>query len=161
MLEPLRLALEALPRAALDELAERDRTILRMCYGLDGEEVHAQREIADQLGLKQPLVSSVVRRVTARLVGWEMVDPGGPASGDVHDLRNNDICPAPESERRADLRSRVQQGAATTTSSDEQTKPAAGRTRANARSVEYVAGERLPGARGARPCDCASVLRAG
>ena len=77
MLEPLRLALEALPPAALDELAERDRTILRMCYGLDGEEVHAQREIADQLGLKQPLVSSVVRRVTARLVGWEMVDPGG------------------------------------------------------------------------------------
>ena len=76
-LEPLRRALEALPPAALDGLAERDRIILRMRYGLGAEQVHSQDEIADQLGLKQPLVSSVVRRVTARLLGWEAVDPDG------------------------------------------------------------------------------------
>jgi DNA-binding MarR family transcriptional regulator len=42
---------------------------MRMRYGLGGESVHSQHEIADKLGLKQPLVSSVVRRLTARLLG--------------------------------------------------------------------------------------------
>jgi hypothetical protein len=59
----------------LDELSERDRTILRMRYGLGGESFHSQYDIASRLGLKQPLVSSVVRRVTARLLGWQVVDP--------------------------------------------------------------------------------------
>ena len=76
-LDPLRHALESLPPAALDQLSQRDRTIVGMRYGLGGEAVHSQHEIADELGLKQPLVSSVVRRVTARLLGWEAVDPDG------------------------------------------------------------------------------------
>jgi DNA-binding CsgD family transcriptional regulator len=76
-LEPFCCALEALPAAALEPLPERDRAILRMRYGLGGEAVHTQDEIADELGIKQWLVSSVVRRVTARLLGWQAIDPAG------------------------------------------------------------------------------------
>jgi len=73
-LEPLRRALEALAPAAL---SEHDRAILRLQFGLGGERVHTQDEIAEQLGLKQPHVSSVVRRLTTALLGWDAVDPEG------------------------------------------------------------------------------------
>src|ERR687883_568968 len=76
-LEPLRRALRALPAGALHGVAERDQTILRRYYGLRGEPPQAQHEIARQLGLKPALVSSVVRRLTARLLGWQTVDPAG------------------------------------------------------------------------------------
>ena len=111
-LEPLRRALEALPPAALDELPERDRTILRMRYGLDGERVHAQDEIADQLGLKQPLVSSVVRRVTARLLGWEAVDPDGRHRVTCAICGATTHVQRPKAGGRADVRSGVREGVA-------------------------------------------------
>lgn len=76
-LEPLRRALQALPAGALHGLAERDRAILGRYYGLDDEPPQAQYEIARQLGLKPALVSNVVRRLTARLLGWQTVDPAG------------------------------------------------------------------------------------
>jgi DNA-directed RNA polymerase specialized sigma subunit len=76
-LEPLQQALAALPPEALDGLNERERTIVCLRYGLRGKKVHSQYEIADQLGIKQPLVSSVVRRITVQLLGWDALDPEG------------------------------------------------------------------------------------
>jgi hypothetical protein len=75
--EPRRRALTALPSEAFASLTERDRTIVRRCYGLDGEEPRTQRAVAAELQLGQDAVQHVLRSATARLLGWPQLDPGG------------------------------------------------------------------------------------
>jgi predicted nucleic acid-binding Zn ribbon protein/DNA-binding CsgD family transcriptional regulator len=75
--EPRRRALLELPPEGIASLQERERTILQLFYGLEGQEPRSQYAIAAQLGLRQYLVSYVVRTVTARLLGWRVLDPTG------------------------------------------------------------------------------------
>jgi hypothetical protein len=75
--EPRRRALAALPSEAFASLTERDRTIVRLYYGLDGEEPRTQRAVAAELQLDHNAVQYVVCSATARLLGWPQLDPVG------------------------------------------------------------------------------------
>jgi RNA polymerase primary sigma factor len=46
-------SLEATLRGALDELTEREREILRMRFGMDGEEEHTLTDVGDKFGLSR------------------------------------------------------------------------------------------------------------
>ena len=52
---------------ALAKLAKRDRTIISMRFGLGGQEVYTQKEIADQMGISQSYISRLEKRIIARL----------------------------------------------------------------------------------------------
>lgn len=47
------ISLEATLRAALEELTEREREILRMRFGMDGEEEHTLTDVGDKFGLSR------------------------------------------------------------------------------------------------------------
>jgi RNA polymerase primary sigma factor len=46
-------SLEATLRSALDELTDREREILRMRFGMDGEEEHTLTDVGDKFGLSR------------------------------------------------------------------------------------------------------------
>ncbi len=52
---------------ALAKLAKRDRRIISMRFGLGGQEVYTQKEIADQMGISQSYISRLEKRIIARL----------------------------------------------------------------------------------------------
>lgn len=52
---------------ALEKLGEREREIMRLRYGLNGEEEKTQREVADMLGISQSYISRLEKKIIARL----------------------------------------------------------------------------------------------
>ncbi len=54
-------------RKALSKLAPREREIIFMRYGLDGDEEKTQKEVADQLGISQSYISRLEKRIIQRL----------------------------------------------------------------------------------------------
>ena len=52
---------------ALEELPERDRSIVVMRYGLGGRKEKTQKEVADLMGISQSYISRLEKRIMARL----------------------------------------------------------------------------------------------
>ena len=52
---------------ALDRLEERERHIITMRFGLDGQPERTQKEVADQRGISQSYISRLEKRIIARL----------------------------------------------------------------------------------------------
>lgn len=52
---------------AVDKLNERDRLIMQLRFGLDGEKEHTQKEVADDLGISQSYISRLEKRIIERL----------------------------------------------------------------------------------------------
>ena len=77
MLEKLdtRQACEKVRRCVAECLDERERTIIVMRYGLDGERPRTQRETAEKCGISRSYISRIEKRALARLKeemrGWE------------------------------------------------------------------------------------------
>jgi RNA polymerase sporulation-specific sigma factor len=53
--------------AALDKLGEREKLIISMRFGLNGEEERTQKEVADILGISQSYISRLEKRIIFRL----------------------------------------------------------------------------------------------
>ena len=53
--------------AALDKLGEREKLIISMRFGLNGEEERTQKEVADFLGISQSYISRLEKRIIFRL----------------------------------------------------------------------------------------------
>ncbi len=54
-------------RSALKKLNGREREIMSLRYGLDGEEEKTQREVADMLGISQSYISRLEKKIIVRL----------------------------------------------------------------------------------------------
>lgn len=54
-------------RNALKKLPSREREIIFMRYGLNGDEEKTQKEVADQLGISQSYISRLEKRIIHRL----------------------------------------------------------------------------------------------
>ena len=54
-------------RGALEKLNGREREIMSLRYGLDGEEEKTQREVADMLGISQSYISRLEKKIILRL----------------------------------------------------------------------------------------------
>ena len=54
-------------RGALEKLNGREREIMSLRYGLDGEEEKTQREVADMLGISQSYISRLEKKIISRL----------------------------------------------------------------------------------------------
>ena len=52
---------------ALEKLSPRERQIVSMRFGLEGQREHTQKEVADQLGISQSYISRLEKRIIARL----------------------------------------------------------------------------------------------
>ncbi len=52
---------------ALDSLSEKERIIIKMRFGLQGEREKTQKEVADLLGISQSYISRLEKRIIARL----------------------------------------------------------------------------------------------
>lgn len=52
---------------ALSHLSERERTIMRLRFGLGGTHEKTQKEVADMLGISQSYISRLEKRIIARL----------------------------------------------------------------------------------------------
>lgn len=52
---------------ALDRLPERDKTIVRMRFGLGGRAEKTQKEVADMMGISQSYISRLEKRIMLRL----------------------------------------------------------------------------------------------
>lgn len=52
---------------AMNKLSERERQIISMRFGLNGETEHTQKEVADSLGISQSYISRLEKRIIARL----------------------------------------------------------------------------------------------
>lgn len=52
---------------ALEKLNGRERQIMRLRYGLSGEEEKTQREVADMLGISQSYISRLEKKIIGRL----------------------------------------------------------------------------------------------
>ena len=63
----------------LSLLSDRERTVLRWRYGLDGEELQPQ-DIARRLGLSTRRVQEIERRARAKLAAAERAGRGAPAA---------------------------------------------------------------------------------
>ena len=63
----------------LSLLSDRERTVLRWRYGLDGEELQPQ-DIARRLGLSTRRVGEIERRARAKLAAAERAGRGAPAA---------------------------------------------------------------------------------
>ena len=57
----------SLLREALDRLEPRERHIIRMRFGLDGEEERTQKEVADQLNISQSYISRLEKKILRQL----------------------------------------------------------------------------------------------
>lgn len=54
-------------RAAVARLSERERTIMQMRFGLDGNREHTQKEVADILGISQSYISRLEKKIIRTL----------------------------------------------------------------------------------------------
>ena len=54
-------------RQAMDRLEPRERTIITMRFGLEGQREFTQKEVADRLGISQSYISRLEKRIIARL----------------------------------------------------------------------------------------------
>ena len=54
-------------RQAVKELPERERKIVKMRYGLDGEKELTQKEVANLMGISQSYISRLEKRIMLRL----------------------------------------------------------------------------------------------
>ena len=54
-------------REALARLSDRERTIMVLRYGLEGQPEKTQKEVADLMGISQSYISRLEKRITARL----------------------------------------------------------------------------------------------
>jgi len=54
-------------RNAVAALPEREREIIRLRFGLDGQEERTQKEVADLMGISQSYISRLEKRIIARL----------------------------------------------------------------------------------------------
>ena len=54
-------------RQAMEQLDPRERQIITLRFGLDGRRERTQKEVADQLGISQPYISRLEKRIIARL----------------------------------------------------------------------------------------------
>lgn len=54
-------------RQALRQLSERERQIICMRYGLEGQQELTQKEVAQKLGISQSYISRLEKRIMARL----------------------------------------------------------------------------------------------
>ncbi len=48
-------------------LGERERTIMRMRFGIDGEKEHTQKQVADILGISQSYISRIEKRIMEQI----------------------------------------------------------------------------------------------
>lgn len=51
----------------VDKLGERERLIINMRFGIDGEKEHTQKEVADIMGISQSYISRLEKRIIARI----------------------------------------------------------------------------------------------
>jgi len=51
----------------VDKLGERERLIINMRFGIDGENEHTQKEVADIMGISQSYISRLEKRIIARI----------------------------------------------------------------------------------------------
>lgn len=51
----------------INSMGERERTIMSMRFGLNGEKEHTQREVADILGISQSYISRLEKRIIEKL----------------------------------------------------------------------------------------------
>lgn len=54
-------------RQCVARLSPRERTIMQMRFGLDGEKEHTQKEVADILGISQSYISRLEKKIIRRL----------------------------------------------------------------------------------------------
>lgn len=54
-------------RAALSKLTDRERKIMELRFGLNGEEEKTQKDVADLLGISQSYISRLEKRIIKRL----------------------------------------------------------------------------------------------
>lgn len=54
-------------RRAVADLPEREREVISLRYGIDGEEPQTVKEVARRLGLKEPLVREIESEALDRL----------------------------------------------------------------------------------------------
>ena len=54
-------------RQALENLPEREQTIVRMRFGLGGRPEKTQKEVADLMGISQSYISRLEKRIMTRL----------------------------------------------------------------------------------------------
>lgn len=54
-------------KEALSKLSDREKEIMEMRYGLNGEDEKTQREVADMLGISQSYISRLEKKIIVRL----------------------------------------------------------------------------------------------
>lgn len=54
-------------RRAVETLNDRERTIITLRFGLNGQREQTQKEVADRLGISQSYISRLEKRIIARL----------------------------------------------------------------------------------------------
>ena len=54
-------------REKVERLSERDRTVIRLRFGLNGTKEHTQKEVADLLGISQSYISRIEKRIIEEL----------------------------------------------------------------------------------------------
>ena len=54
-------------RQAVGRLSARERKIMQMRFGLDGQQEHTQKEVADSIGISQSYISRLEKRIIKRL----------------------------------------------------------------------------------------------
>ena len=54
-------------RAAVSALSDRERLIISLRYGLDGQREETQKEVADRLGISQSYISRLEKKIISRL----------------------------------------------------------------------------------------------
>ncbi len=54
-------------KAALEKLPQREQTIMRMRFGLDGGEEMTQKDVADSLGISQSYISRLEKKIIGKL----------------------------------------------------------------------------------------------
>lgn len=53
--------------AIVDKLSDRERLIINMRFGIDGQPEHTQKEVADIMGISQSYISRLEKRIIARI----------------------------------------------------------------------------------------------
>ena len=54
-------------RNAVENLAQRDKLIMELRFGLGGKKEHTQKEVADLLGISQSYISRLEKRIIEKL----------------------------------------------------------------------------------------------
>ena len=52
---------------ALEKLSEREKIIMELRFGLNGQEERTQKDVADMLGISQSYISRLEKRIIKRL----------------------------------------------------------------------------------------------